>query len=231
MQVRKVRDEYESQVQNLFVTCVHLKGKSDVYCLSTEQPVLEISSEEQLQLMQEENTRLSKLVCKLKALNCWKQNPQKAQLSSELRDAAKILPYHFICYCLIFCKTHGQEALKTKKECLNAALFERQLMSVRKAHAKSQADTVKLKKWLCKLADELQCQVDDLEAAVSQRNVTAGTSCQHHQQYPFNFDPRSSNDKRGNTLRPKTVPSKWKERTACRILLHLNEKSLPTVIM
>uniref|UniRef100_A0A8C3C2A6 Coiled-coil domain-containing protein 162 n=1 Tax=Cairina moschata TaxID=8855 RepID=A0A8C3C2A6_CAIMO len=168
---KEVRDEYESLVQNLFVTCVHLKGKLDVYRLSIEQRVLGIISEvrregvdsmidlkkkfgssenngdlkeylskqEQLQLLQDENIRLSKLVCKLKALNCWKQTTQKAGLSAKLRDAEK-------------------EAVQNKKECLNAKMmaeqevtsFEGQLTSIRKALVKSQADNDKLKKLLHK---------------------------------------------------------------------------------
>uniref|UniRef100_U3IXZ0 Coiled-coil domain containing 162 n=1 Tax=Anas platyrhynchos platyrhynchos TaxID=8840 RepID=U3IXZ0_ANAPP len=167
---KEVRDEYESLVQNLFVTCVHLKGKLDVYRLSIEQRVLEIISEvrregvdnmidlkkkfgssenngdlkeylskEQLQLLQDENIRLSKLVCKLKALNCWKQTTQKARLSAKLRDAEK-------------------EAVQNKKECLNAKMMaeqevtslEGQLTSIRKTLVKSQADNDKLKKLLHK---------------------------------------------------------------------------------
>ncbi|NXY72153.1 CC162 protein, partial [Glareola pratincola] len=323
---KEVRDEYESLVQNLFVTCVRLKGKLDVYRLSIEQRVFEIISEvrregvdnmidlkkkfgstksngdlkehlfkDELQLLRDENIRLSKLVCKLKALNCWKQITQKAQLSAKLRDAEK-------------------EALQNKKECLNVkmmaeqevASFQGQLTSVRKALAKSQADNDKLKEQLhkqkqmllelvqrktqeakkkqilsvmkakntekmleemkekehrvkcltkeaeksskichllqkgvkkemqqvrsqltheCSLkreafqqADELQCQVYDLEAAVSQRNVTAGSAAQvqrnkllaptqhgDYQQHPLNFDPRSRNGAGGNTQGPKTV--------------------------
>ncbi|XP_042659263.1 coiled-coil domain-containing protein 162-like [Tyto alba] len=135
---KEVRDEYESLVRNLFVTCVHLKGKLDVYRLSIEQGVFEIIGEvrregvdnmidlkkklgstknngdlkehlskEQLQLLRDENIRLSKLVCKLKALNCWKETAQKAQLSAKLRDAEK-------------------EALQNKKECLNAKMMAEQ---------------------------------------------------------------------------------------------------------
>lgn len=44
-----------------------------------------------MQLFQDENIRLSKLVCKLKALNCWKQATQKAQISVKLRDAEKVI--------------------------------------------------------------------------------------------------------------------------------------------
>ncbi|NXI74361.1 CC162 protein, partial [Anseranas semipalmata] len=348
---KEVRDEYESLVRNLFVTCVHLKGKLDIYRLSIEQRVLEIISEvrregvdnmidlkkkfgssvnnddlkehlskEQLQLLQDENIRLSKLVCKLKALNCWKQTTQKAQLSAKLRDAEK-------------------EALQNKKECLNAKMmaeqevtsFQGQLTSVRKALVKSQADNDKLKKQLhkqkqmllemghqktqearkrqilsvmkaenmeemleemeekeqrlkclikgdeksskigqlqhkrvrkeiqqigsqltqeCSLkleafqrADELPCQVYGLEALVSQRNVTAGSAAQAQsnklsastlledsKQHPLNPNPRSGTIKRGNTQRPKTVPSRWKESVADRLLPHLDEKSPPTTV-
>ncbi|NXK51292.1 CC162 protein, partial [Chauna torquata] len=343
---KEVQDEYESLVRNLFVTCVHLKGKLDVYRLSIEQQMLEIISEvrregvdnmidlkkkfgssenngdlkehlskEQLQLLWDENIRLNKLVCKLKALNCWKQNTQKAQLSAKLRDAEK-------------------EALQNKKECLNAKMmaeqevtsFQGQLTSIRKALVKSQADNDKLKKQLhkqkqmllemghqktqearkrqilnvmktenmekmleemeekelrlkcltkgaekssktgqlqnkgvrkemqqigsqltqeCSLkleafqrADELPSQLRDLEALVSQRNATAGSAAQvqrnklsasiqlgDYKQHPLNPDPRSSTVRRGNTQRPKTVPSRWKESMADRLLPHLNEKS------
>ncbi|KGM00328.1 hypothetical protein N301_01676, partial [Charadrius vociferus] len=88
--------------------------------------------------------------------------------------------------------------------------------------------------------DERQCQVYDLEAAVSQRNATAGSAAQIHsmptqhrdyQQHPLDFDPRSSNATGGKTQRPKTVPSRWKERMADRLLPNLNDKSLPTVFM
>lgn len=50
--------------------------------------------------MQGEHIRLSKLLYKLKALNCWKQNRQKAQISAKLRDAKIVFLYHFICYCV-----------------------------------------------------------------------------------------------------------------------------------
>nr|XP_021152949.1 coiled-coil domain-containing protein 162-like [Columba livia] len=41
---KEVQDEYESLVQDLFVTCVHLKGNLDVYRLSIEQRLFEIIS-------------------------------------------------------------------------------------------------------------------------------------------------------------------------------------------
>ncbi|KFM14164.1 hypothetical protein AS27_05597, partial [Aptenodytes forsteri] len=69
-------------------------------------------------------------------------------------------------------------------------------------------------------------------AAQIQSNKLSG-STQHgdYQQHPLNFDPRSSNGTGGNTQRQKEVPSRWKERTADRLLPHLNEKSLSTVFM
>ncbi|XP_075001749.1 coiled-coil domain-containing protein 162-like isoform X2 [Calonectris borealis] len=42
---KEVWDEYESLVRNPFVTCVHLKGKLDVYRLNIEQQVFETISE------------------------------------------------------------------------------------------------------------------------------------------------------------------------------------------
>ncbi|XP_015714160.1 uncharacterized protein CCDC162P isoform X2 [Coturnix japonica] len=330
---KEVRDEYESLVQNLFGTCIHLKGKLDVYRLNIEQRVLEIISEvrregadnmidlkkkfgspetndglgeqlskqEQLQILQDENISLSKLVCKLRALNCWKHTTQKAQLSAKLRHAEK-------------------EALQNKKECLNAKMMaeqevtslQGQLVSAWKALEKSQAENDKLKKQLHKQKqmllemehqktqetrrrqilsmvkaqntekvlekmeekgqkikclvkeaekpsktgllqqkraktalqqirsqltqefslnleafhniDELPCQVYNPEAAVSRRNVTAGSAAQirnnktaaftqleDYKQEPLDPDPRSSTVKRRNTRRPKTVPSRRKQ--------------------
>uniref|UniRef100_A0A8C0HAC8 Coiled-coil domain-containing protein 162 n=1 Tax=Chelonoidis abingdonii TaxID=106734 RepID=A0A8C0HAC8_CHEAB len=176
---KEVQDEFETLVQNLFVTCLHLKGKLDDYRLNMSQQVFEIISEvrkegvdnmidlkkkfgsikdddddglkehlskqEQLQALQDENTRLGELVCKLKVLNRWKQTIQKAQLSVKLRNAEK-------------------EALQNKEECLNAKmlaeqevlLFRQQLVAIRKALAKSQADNERLKKQLDKQKHLLQ---------------------------------------------------------------------------
>lgn len=41
--------------------------------------------------MRDENISLSKLVCKLRALSCWKHTTQKAQLSAKLRYAEKVI--------------------------------------------------------------------------------------------------------------------------------------------
>ncbi|KFQ28948.1 hypothetical protein N332_09033, partial [Mesitornis unicolor] len=65
-------------------------------------------------------------------------------------------------------------------------------------------------------------------AQVQGQKLSASTQHGDHQQHPLNSDPRNSNRTGRNTQRPKTVPGKWKERTAHRLLPHLNEKSLPT---
>ncbi|XP_072713812.1 coiled-coil domain-containing protein 162-like [Ciconia boyciana] len=188
-----------------------MQGKLDVYRLSIEQRVFEIISEVRRE-------GVDNMIDLKKKFGSTKNN-------GDLKE-------HL-----------SKEALQNKKECLNAEMmaeqevtaFQGQLVSVRKALAKSQADNDKLKKQLhkpirsqltqeCSLkreafqqVDELQCQVYDLEATVSQRNATAGStaevqsklsaSTQHgdYQQHPLNFDPRSSNGTGGNTQRPKTV--------------------------
>ncbi|KFW93750.1 hypothetical protein N336_02718, partial [Phalacrocorax carbo] len=68
-------------------------------------------------------------------------------------------------------------------------------------------------------------------AQIQSNKLSASTQHGDYQQHPLNCDPRSSNRTGGNTQRPKTVPSRWEERTADRLLPHLNEKSLPTVFM
>ncbi|XP_074803677.1 coiled-coil domain-containing protein 162-like [Natator depressus] len=370
---KEVQDEYETLVQNLFVTCLHLKGKLDDYRLNMSRQVFEIISEvrkegvdnmidlkkkfgstkddglkvhlskqEQLQFLQDENTRLHKLVCKLKVLSCWKQTIQKAQLSVKLRNAEK-------------------EALQNKEECLNAKmlaeqevfLFRQQLVAVRKALAKSQADNERLKKQLDKQkhllqevehrmtqearsrqqldvmkaanmekmledmgqkeqklqcltedaekssrivqlqqkrikkemrqirsqliqerslkldafqrVDELQYQVYDLEAVTSQRNSPAGMkkstnlmSCnassvrrslsgsaswaqrtvlsastlrRDYKQNPLTPDPKGSNITSGKIERPKTVPSRWRNRVIDALLPDLAEHAQPPSLM
>ncbi|KFQ57441.1 Coiled-coil domain-containing protein 162, partial [Pelecanus crispus] len=123
---KEVRDEYESLVRNLFVTCVHLKEKLDVYRLSIEQRVFEIISEVRRE-------GVDNMIDLKKKYGSTKNN-------GDLKE-------HL-----------SKEALQNKKECLNdkmmaeqeVTLFQGQLMSVRKALAKSQADNDKLKKQLHK---------------------------------------------------------------------------------
>ncbi|KFP30160.1 Coiled-coil domain-containing protein 162, partial [Colius striatus] len=122
----EVQDEYESLVWNLFVTCVHMKGKLDVYRLSIEQRVFEIISEVRREGVDN--------MINLKKTSGSTKN--KGDLKEHL----------------------SKEALQHRRECLNAkmmaeqevTLLQGQLMSVRKALEKSQADNEKLNKQLCK---------------------------------------------------------------------------------
>ncbi|XP_010079557.1 PREDICTED: LOW QUALITY PROTEIN: coiled-coil domain-containing protein 162-like [Pterocles gutturalis] len=201
-------------------------------------------SKEQLQLLRDENMRLSKLVGKLTALNCWKRTTQKAQLFAKLRDAEKKQ------MLVEVVQSRTQEAKKreilsaikaeniekmlkemqekeqrikclTKEDkkssetsCLQQKVVKKEMKQIRSQL--TQECSLKLEAF--QQVDELQCQVYDLEAAVSQRKVTAGSaaqvqgnklsaSAQHgdYQQHPLNFDPRSSNGTGRNTQRPKTV--------------------------
>ncbi|XP_067402604.1 coiled-coil domain-containing protein 162-like [Emydura macquarii macquarii] len=371
---KEVQDEYEMLVRNLFVTCLHLKGKLDDYRFNMSQQVFEIISEvrkegvdnmidlkkkfgstknddglkehlskqEQLQALQDENSRLGELVCKMKVLSCWKQTIQKEQLSVKLRNAEK-------------------EALQNKEECLNAKmlaeqevlLFRQQLLAVRKALAKSEAENEILKKQLDKQrhlllevehrvtrearsrqqldvmraanmeqmlenmgkkeqrlqcltedaeksskivqlqqkrikkemrqirsqltqerslkldafqrVEELQCQVYDLEVVTSQRNSPAGmkkkatnlmscsassirsplsgstsraqstvlsasTLSRDYKQNPLTPDPKGSNLTPGETERPKSVPSRWRNRVADTLLPDLAEHCQPPIL-
>ncbi|KFV82370.1 hypothetical protein N308_08588, partial [Struthio camelus australis] len=92
--------------------------------------------------------------------------------------------------------------------------------------------------------DELQQQVYALEAAVSQRNASAGSvawvqSSRHsaaaqlrnYQQHPLKPHARSRTLTGGTPQRAKTVPSRWRERMAAMLLPHLNEQSLPAIFM
>ncbi|KFW68751.1 Coiled-coil domain-containing protein 162, partial [Pygoscelis adeliae] len=119
---KEVRDEYGSLVRNLFVTCVHLKGKLDVYRLSIEQRMFEIISEVRRE-------GVDNMIDLKKKFGSTKNN-------GDLKERL------------------SKEALQNKKECLNAKMMaeqevtslQDQLMSVRKALAKSRADNDKLKK-------------------------------------------------------------------------------------
>ncbi|KAJ6660255.1 hypothetical protein lerEdw1_017955 [Lerista edwardsae] len=104
-----------------------------------------MSQQGQLQGLRDENCRLGELVCKLKAMNCWKETAQKAQLSAALRAVEK-------------------EAIQNKKESLKskmmakqeAILFQQQLRAVRKALAQSQTENKRLKQQLDQQGRSLQ---------------------------------------------------------------------------
>ncbi|CAM4534930.1 unnamed protein product, partial [Caretta caretta] len=279
-----------------------------------------LSKQEQLQFLQDENTRLHELVCKLKVLSCWKQTIQNAQLSVKLRNAEK-------------------EALQNKEECLNAKmlaeqevfLFRQQLVAkhllqevehrmTQEARSRQQLDVMKaanmekmledmgqkeqrlqcltedaekssrivqlqqkrIKKEMRQIrsqliqerslkldafqrVDELQYQVYDLEAVTSQRNSPAGmkkstnlmsynassvrrsllgsaswaqrtvlsasTLPRDYKQNPLTPDPKGSNVTSGKTERPKTVPSRWRNRVIDAFLPDLAEHTQPPSLM
>ncbi|EOB03558.1 Coiled-coil domain-containing protein C6orf185, partial [Anas platyrhynchos] len=123
---KEVRDEYESLVQNLFVTCVHLKGKLDVYRLSIEQRVLEIISEVRREGVD------NMIDLKKKFGSSENNGDLKEYLSKEAVQNKK--------ECLNAKMMAEQEVTS----------LEGQLTSIRKTLVKSQADNDKLKKLLHK---------------------------------------------------------------------------------
>nr|XP_034965158.1 uncharacterized protein LOC118082199 isoform X3 [Zootoca vivipara] len=98
-----------------------------------------------LQTLQDENNQLGVLLCKLKAMSCWKETVQKAHSSTTLREIEK-------------------EAIQNKKEYLKsklmaeqeAILFQQQLRAARKAWADSQTENKRLKQQLDKQGHLLQ---------------------------------------------------------------------------
>ncbi|XP_053138734.1 coiled-coil domain-containing protein 162-like [Hemicordylus capensis] len=104
-----------------------------------------LSQQGQLQELRDENSQLGELVCKLKAVSCWKETAERAQLSATLREVEK-------------------EAIQNKKEWLKskmmaeqeAILFRQQLRAVRKALAESQTENKRLKQQLDKQGHLLQ---------------------------------------------------------------------------
>ncbi|KAF7253316.1 hypothetical protein EYD10_00671 [Varanus komodoensis] len=91
-------------------------------------------TQEQLQELRDENSHLKQLLCKLKAMSCWKETMQKGRMSVLLREVEK-------------------EAIQNKKECLKSKmmsehetrLFGKQLKAARKALAEFQAENKRLK--------------------------------------------------------------------------------------
>ncbi|KFV82369.1 Coiled-coil domain-containing protein 162, partial [Struthio camelus australis] len=121
---KEVRDEYESLVRSLFVTCIHLKGRLDDYRLSIDQRVFEIISEVRRE-------GVDNMIDLKKKFGSAKNNDDlKEHLSKEAVQNKK-------------------EWLNTKMMAeQEVTLFQGQLAAVRKALAKSQADNGKLKKQL-----------------------------------------------------------------------------------
>ncbi|XP_077018695.1 uncharacterized protein LOC143685039 isoform X2 [Tamandua tetradactyla] len=163
---KEVQEEYEALVQALFVTCLHIKEKLDENQLNLIQKVCELIGEvrregvdnmkdlkkkwgsarpdegmkenqakEQLRALEEENCSLATLMCKLRILGCWRLATQQARFRSQLSRAEL-------------------EAIQSKKECFSiklmaereAVLFRQQLLALRQALARAQADNAKMRK-------------------------------------------------------------------------------------
>uniref|UniRef100_A0A4X2KWR7 Coiled-coil domain containing 162 n=2 Tax=Vombatus ursinus TaxID=29139 RepID=A0A4X2KWR7_VOMUR len=165
---KEVQEEYEALVRALFATCLHIKEKLDEHQLKMSRKVCDLISEvrkegvdsmidlkkkigfskvanglkenlakEQIQVLQEKNRRLEELVCKVKTISHWKLTVQQQQLQRQLRNAEK-------------------EATQSKKNYLRikimaehkTILLQQQLLALRKALAKSQAENLKMEKQL-----------------------------------------------------------------------------------
>ncbi|XP_070651600.1 uncharacterized protein [Bos indicus] len=184
-QIRKeVQEEYEALVQALFVTCLHIKEKLDENQLNLIQKVCELFGEvrtegidnmkslkkkwgsarpdeemkenpakEQLQPLEQDNCGLPALVRKLRSLGHWRLVVQQAHFRGQLSRAEK-------------------EAVQTKKECLNiklmaereVVLFRQQLLALRQALARAQADNVKM----CRQQENQAQLLKELEHRVTQ---------------------------------------------------------------
>ncbi|KFW09740.1 Coiled-coil domain-containing protein 162, partial [Eurypyga helias] len=122
---KEIRDEYESLLQNVFVTCVRVKGKLDVYRLSTEQCVFEIIS-------QVRREGVDNMIELKKKFGSTKNNGDlKERLST--KEALQ----------------NKKECLNAKMMAeQEVTLFQGQLKPARKALVKFQADNDKLKKQL-----------------------------------------------------------------------------------
>ncbi|ELW50092.1 Coiled-coil domain-containing protein 162 [Tupaia chinensis] len=164
-QIRKeVQEEYEELVQALFATCLHIKEKLDENQLNLIQKVCELISEvktegtdnikdlkkkwgsarpdegmkenpakEQLRALEQDNCSLAALVCKARSLGRWRLAVQQTRLQSQLSRAEK-------------------ELIQSKKECLSmkltaeqeVGLFRQEILALRQALARAQADNVRM---------------------------------------------------------------------------------------
>ncbi|CAD7678215.1 unnamed protein product [Nyctereutes procyonoides] len=163
---QEVQEEYEALVQALFVTCLHIKEKLDENQINLIQKVYELIGEvrtegidnlrslkkkwgsarpdegtkenpakEQLQALEQDNSSLAVLACKVRSLGHWRLAAQQARFQGQLSRAEK-------------------EAMQRKKECLSiklmaeqeAVLFRQQLLALRQALARAQADNVRMRK-------------------------------------------------------------------------------------
>ncbi|XP_043531253.1 coiled-coil domain-containing protein 162-like [Chiloscyllium plagiosum] len=130
-----------------------------------------LTQQNQLQSLREENSKLERLVCQLKTLSCWRQTVKQKQFQRS-------------------CTVLEQEVVKVKKRYLNikmlaeeeVLLLRQQLSAVQKALSKSQSENDKMKKelekekWLLKeyehkASQELKSrqQLDSVKASNMER--------------------------------------------------------------
>uniref|UniRef100_A0A7N9DEJ6 Coiled-coil domain-containing protein 162 n=1 Tax=Macaca fascicularis TaxID=9541 RepID=A0A7N9DEJ6_MACFA len=189
-QIRKeVQEEYEALVRALFQTCLHMKEKLDENQLNLIQKVCELIGEvrtegidnmkdlkkkwgsaspdegmkenpakqEQLWALEQDNCSLATLVCKVRSLGHWRLAVQQARFQAQLSRAEK-------------------EAIQSKKECLRiklmaereVGLFRQQILALRQALARAQADSARM--W--KQQDSQAQLLKELEHRVTQEALT-----------------------------------------------------------
>uniref|UniRef100_A0A2K5IPH5 Coiled-coil domain containing 162 n=1 Tax=Colobus angolensis palliatus TaxID=336983 RepID=A0A2K5IPH5_COLAP len=188
-QIRKeVQEEYEALVRALFQTCLHIKEKLDENQLNLIQKVCELIDEvrtegidnmkdlkkkwgsaspdegmkenpakEQLWALEQDNCSLATLVCKVRSLGRWRLAVQQARFQAQLSRAEK-------------------ESIQSKKECLRiklmaerkVGLFRQQILALRQALARAQADSTRMRKQQDSQAQLLK----ELEHRVTQEALT-----------------------------------------------------------
>uniref|UniRef100_A0A2K6KLH8 Coiled-coil domain containing 162 n=1 Tax=Rhinopithecus bieti TaxID=61621 RepID=A0A2K6KLH8_RHIBE len=188
-QIRKeVQEEYEALVRALFQTCLHIKEKLDENQLNLIQKVCELIGEvrtegidnmkdlkkkwgsaspdegmeenpakEQLWALEQDNRSLATLVCKVRSLGRWRLAVQQARFQAQLSRAEK-------------------ESIQSKKECLRiklmaereVGLFRQQILALRQALARAQADSARM--W--KQQDSQAQLLKELQHRVTQEALT-----------------------------------------------------------
>ncbi|XP_011831343.1 PREDICTED: coiled-coil domain-containing protein 162 [Mandrillus leucophaeus] len=188
-QIRKeVQEEYEALVRALFQTCLHMKEKLDENQLNLIQKVCELIGEvrtegidnmkdlkkkwgsaspdegmkenpakEQLWALEQDNCSLATLVCKVRSLGHWRLAVQQARFQAQLSRAEK-------------------ESIQSKKECLRiklmaereVGLFRQQILALRQALARAQADSARM--W--KQQDSQAQLLKELEHRATQEALT-----------------------------------------------------------
>uniref|UniRef100_A0A8C8S497 Coiled-coil domain-containing protein 162 n=1 Tax=Pelusios castaneus TaxID=367368 RepID=A0A8C8S497_9SAUR len=174
---REVQDDYEMLVQNLFMTCLHLKGKLDDYRLKMSRQVFEIIGEVRKEGV-DNIIHLKKKFGSTKNDDGLKEQLSKQGQLEALQDENSRLGELIYKLKALSCwkqtiqkeqlsvklRNAEKEAFQNKEECLNAKmlaeqevlLFRRQLLAVRNALVTSEAENERLKKQLDKQKHLLQ---------------------------------------------------------------------------